>query len=257
MKARLSRLGATTAALLITTSMMTACKSSQADDSYQITSVQKGNFSVAASQQDIDSGKVFEDECPGRVCACQADIDRVQLTGTDSISSKINLALDKIVPPKCNATLQATGSTSQVTFVSPQLVSVVSDQLVLGQGANGGCNGQTVALTFDRTNGAELKLKDVVDGKDLPAIAKLLAKEITDNQRKQSPELFTPETEVASKIAAKNGDLGLFLQAGKVMVQVDNFLYSCAEGHSFPAALPVQYIRNDRLRAAVGSGTNP
>ena len=60
-----------------------------------------------------------------------------------------------------------------------------------------------------------------------------------------------------SEIAAKNGDLGLFLQAGKVMVQVDNFLYSCAEGHSFPAALPVQYIRNDRLRAAVGSGTNP
>lgn len=250
MKRFLSLAGAT--ALMASAAIVAVNAPIHAEAPYQITSVQKGKFTFNPSAKDFADGSVFEDDCPGKVCTCTADIEKVKFIGTDPVTVKINQSLEKSVAPVCDVTTAQTENKPRVTYVSDQLASVVTDKLVMGLGAGGGCHGSTQAVTYDRSNGAALLLKDVVAPKDLPQVLKSIAKEITDNQRKISPELFTEQVEINNKVMETKGNLGLFVQAGKIMVQVDQFLFSCADGHSFPATLPPQYIRNDKLRAVVG-----
>ncbi|MBP7253202.1 MAG: hypothetical protein KBA75_06945 [Alphaproteobacteria bacterium] len=250
MKRKVSARGAVAAVALLaaTASGIVLTRQSSADNSFSVSKVQTGAVSFKLSTKDVASGLAFEDECPGKVCTCDADVDKVQLNSNDAASLRINQSLASHAAPFCAVSLQGSTSASRVTFINNDFVSVVSDQLALQRGAGGSCHGKTVAETYDRQSGAELQLKDVVKPADLPAVASILAKSIITEQMRKDPEPFISEAELAKGLTEKNGKLGLFIDNGKLMVQVDQFLFSCADGHSFPAQLPTQFVTNDRLR---------
>lgn len=239
---------AAVALLAATAAGVVMTRQSSADDSYSVSKVQTGAVSFKLTTQDVAAGLAYEDECPGKVCSCDADIDKVQLNGRDAASQRINQSLSEHVAPFCAVSLQSSTGHSRVTFINGDFVSVVSDQLALPRSGGGSCHGKTIAGTYDRQTGVELQLKDVVSPTDLPAVASVLAKSIITEQMKKDPEPFSSEADIAKGLTEKNGKLGLFVENGKLMVQVDQFLFSCADGHSFPAQLPAKFVTNDKLR---------
>lgn len=250
MKRKVNTRGAVAAmALLVaTTSGIVLTRQSSADDSFSVTKAQTGAVTFKMTTQDVAAGLAYEDECPGKVCTCDADIDKVQLKSNDAASQRINQSLAAHAAPFCAVSLQSSTSAARVTFINNDFVSVVSDQLALPRGAGGSCHGKTVAEAYDRQSGVELQLKDVVKLADMPVIASILAKSIFAEQMRKDPEPFTSEAEIAKGLTEKNGKLGVFIDNGKLMVQVDQFLFSCADGHSFPAQLPTRFVTNDKLR---------
>lgn len=249
MKRKMSTRGIAAAALLAATAGgIVLTRQSAADNSFDISKAQTGEIAFKLTAKDLASGMAYEDECPGKTCYCDADVDKVQLTANDAATKKINQSLAAQAAPFCAVSLQSSASTSRVTFINGDFVSVVSDQLAMPRGGGGSCHGKTVAGTYDRQSGAELQLKDVVKPADMPAVANLLAQSIITAQMRRDPEPLTSEAEIAKGLAQKNGKLGLFIDNGRLMVQVDQFLFSCADGHSFPAQLPTKFVTNEKLR---------
>ncbi len=223
---------------------------------YHSTTVQKGDFTFTPSAAEWQEGRYDERSCPGKTCACTADIQQIQLTAHDTSAEKINAALQQQSAARCSADTESVITKPQVTFLSPAFISTLTDAYSLPRGANGSCHGEWIASLFDRTTGQELKLKDVVAAQDLPQVYQSVAAEILATQKASDPaaSVTTPLTE---PLTESQGNLGLFIKSDKLMVQFPGFPFSCADGNAFAGTVPTTLINNPSLRTLLTTGAAP
>lgn len=235
------------AAVLVTT----GCSGDQ-KPSYEITTVQRGSFGFTPSPEDLANGTITPEQCEGNVCGCEADIQRVKLLGGSVGDARINAVLDSQLPPPCDAYNQKVVSSPRVTYVSDRVASILTEQLVLGRGAGGGCHGSTIGQTFDRRTGNEIQLRDAVAPENLSVVLKLAAEEIATRQNQRSRG-SAHVSDVEESLIRTQGRLGLVIdtqQGSKaaVRVQIGEFLFSCADGSNFSAAVPTKFITHPALK---------
>lgn len=234
------------AAILVTS----GCSADQ-KPAYEISTVQRGTFNFTPSPQDVASGAIVPEQCEGNVCGCEADVQQVKLSGTGAGDARINAALTAALPPACDAFSEKVVSMPKVTYASAQVVSLLTEQLVLARGAGGGCHGTTIGQTFDRRTGNEIQLRDAVAPENLPTVLKLAAEEIANRQNQRALGNVLA-ADVEESLIRTQGRLGLVLDAaadGKsaVRMHVGAFMFSCADGNSFSAAVPARFITHPSL----------
>ena len=243
------------AALAAAAVLVTSGCSADQKPAYEITTVQRGTFSFTPSPQDLASGAVVAEQCEGNICGCEADIQKVTVLGGDGGASQINKTLESYLAPQCSADYIKSTGKPVVTMATDQIFSVTTDQLTVMRGASGACQGSTTAQTFDRKTGKEILLTDAVSAADLPAIFRLVAQDITQQQNTRNPGTANAAT-VEAQLAGTRGELGLIVERGShggnvVKVHVGETLFSCADGASFSAVLPSRFIQNTVLKSAL------
>ncbi len=240
-----STLVASAAALAAAAILVTSGCNADQEPSYQITTVQRGSFSFTPSPQDLASGAIAPEQC-------EADVRRVKLLGGQPGDARINAALDGALPPACDAFNNKLVSIPKVTYASDLAVSILTEQLQLARGAGGGCHGSTIGQTFDRRTGNEIQLRDVVAPENLPSVLKLAAEEIAHRQNLHSPGSALA-VDVEERLVRTQGRLGLVVDAAQggrpaVNVQIGEFMFSCADGSNFSAAIPAKFITHPALK---------
>lgn len=235
------------AAVLVTT----GCNADQ-KPAYEISTVQRGNFSFTPTSEDISSGSIVPGQCKDNVCSCEADVQRVKLLGNQPGDVRINTVLDGRLPATCDVYNEKIVSRPKVTYASDAVVSILTEQLVLGRGAGGGCHGSTIGQIFDRRTGNEIQLRDAVAPENLSTVLRLTAVEIATRQNQRSPG-SVHSADVEEDLIRTQGRLGLIVdphQGGKaaVRVQIGEFLFSCADGSSLSAAVPSKFITHPALQ---------
>lgn len=224
------------AAALATVAILTAggCRSEQdvqVSDrgTYDVLTLQKGNYG-----------------------GCEADIKSVRLHGQDAATGRINAAIQSMQAPPCGSGFEQTQSNTEITFSSDQIVSLATTQLVQRKGTFvSGCGDHNPAETFDRTTGQRMSLGTVVQEKDLAAVYRAMAAEITSVHNNLFPDDPAEAAQVTERITAGGANIGVYVQQGKLMARVNQQLFACEEGNYFDAQVPSEYVQNQHLRAAI------
>lgn len=210
---------------------------------YEIRTVQQGKFAFPSEASD-------ERLCPGNICVCEANVQRIVLTARDEAALKINAELAKMAARRCDDSSAAVWVEPEVTYISDRFFSVRNAVYNPGMGAMSACQTTIEAALFDRLTGEELRLQDVVQAKNLSEAYKVIANDILAQERRREPDAVNDERRVL-RFAENGGNPGLFIQSRKLMAQFPGYPFSCAQGSAYAGRLPNYLVHDEGLFSAL------
>jgi len=198
--------------------------------------------------------------CPNQKCTCEEKIGYFEFSGKPKGLDKINKTeKENSKKLSCNWEMSSIDHLSQFGFANLQLASVAIYEVEYGLGAGGSCHGHHKMKTYDAETGSQYILQNIIKTEYISKLNDALLKdfmaryaenninEITDDKEKKehlenikkSVQKYLKETSVIEQ--------GFVVENGKVYTNIDNFLFSCAEGNFFPVEVPKEFITPEFL----------
>jgi hypothetical protein len=106
--------------------------------------------------------------------------------------------------------------------------------------------------TYDANTGHEYKIRDIVPADDISALKEAMIKGAVDRYAMpedypgQSRESLRSELTQILKSRPLTND-GIYVENGRVYVDVDDFIKGCVNGSFYPVEVPKQFIKPDFL----------
>ena len=220
----------------------------------------------------------YERYCPLDVCTCESDVSYVRLRApaNSNALALINRAL-KAEASKVQCTYpDATDSMQQeITHLSARFVSVVERSYSQQIATGGSCHGSSAVHTFDLSSGKEYVLAEIISRLSLASLRSTLPTSIVKEHNRQEDEFaeaeekanslshHTPPVESPENLARdlKSARAGLaalrdeqlltspiFIQRGRVFINIEDYLFGCVGGPFHPAEVPTSLIALPLLR---------
>lgn len=183
------------------------------------------------------------------VCHCQESVKYVRVDGESDGIRRINAAEKKIAESyECSADDSGVGRSILALYTHPGFLSLATFQEHYCQGCGGSCHGNHTFTTFDLRRGTAYVLADIVDMTQKDSLFNALADQFLkkfgdridpNEQQKLRKSVMT----ILSKIDFQKDSV--YLERSKVFVNVEDFIFSCADGNLFPIQIPASFIKAD------------
>ncbi len=167
------------------------------------------------------------------VCHCEMRVQQVRLEGPPAGLARINQAeADRAGNLQCSVDMASVYRLIEAVDAGPRLVSILAQEVPYCQGCNGSCHGNFRLSTYDALTGDELVLPDVVEATAMAQLPDLLAADFVSRYGARAGD--APQSEALKKrmreglAAMEVAKTGLYVDKGKVWVNTDDFIFSCA-----------------------------
>jgi hypothetical protein len=240
---------------------------------YKTIVLSKGNVDFHLKRGDQEEWGRY---CPSGICTCKADLRYV---GIATLTPVNQLLKDEVEKTRCRYLDAISTARQKVTYISGNLVSVVSRTYSLQFSAGGSCHSGASVHTFNLSTGKEYVLADIVDNWSLKDLrAGLPPSLVTEHIKQQDeedleeeknnggppanpairhPAIQRPhELEIAAHEIENLSDEQLlshnfFIQNKQVFIDIAGYYFSCAEGVFHPAMIPAKFVRNPLFKQVV------
>lgn len=183
--------------------------------------------------------------CEDGKCECDEDVQWLEFKGPVSGFAQVNAA-ERAASQKTKCSVDNANVMRHPMHyaVSPRVVSTAVFELEYCRTCGGSCHGATALATYNAKTGAAYRVRDVVKPNALTALRRHmvdagLAAYLPKGQHASERKILVPEIE---RRGAGLLDQGVYVENGKVYVDLDYFLNGCADGSFYPVALPAQLI---------------
>jgi hypothetical protein len=189
--------------------------------------------------------------CRSGRCSCDERIEYPVLSGSSSAIRSINQTWRNQAKQQahCVDPRRPTDLSRFVhliplyVYAGPTFVSTASYQLFESVGANGSCHGEVSFETRDLANGRIYTVADIVPAINAQSLREAVAKAYEVQIRRFMDVRDGAEiTKLARRFTAKHQDelsnSGIYVEDGRVFVNISGFDFSCAEGSFHPVELP-------------------
>lgn len=183
--------------------------------------------------------------CEDGHCECDEDVQWLEFKGPVPGFAQVNAA--EVASSKktaCSAENDNVMRHPMHYAVSRQTVSTAAFELEYCRTCGGSCHGSTALATYNSKTGTAYRVRDVVKPNSLAALQKHmvdagLAAYQPKAQHASERKILVPEIKRRGKALL---DQGVYVENGKVYVDLDYFLNGCADGSFYPVALPAKLI---------------
>lgn len=187
----------------------------------------------------------YAGSCEDGKCECDEDVRWLEFKGPVPGFTQVNAA-ERAASKKtaCSAENANVMRHPMQYAVARQTVSTAAFELEYCRTCGGSCHGATALATYNSKTGAAYRVRDVVKPNSLAALQKHmvdagLAAYQPPGQHESERKILVPEIQ---RRGAALLDQGVYVEKGKVYVDLDYFLNGCADGSFYPVALPAQLI---------------
>lgn len=229
----------------------TAAESTSMTQQYQVIQVQQGEIKFPISAADrrilIDDGYTIAEK--QHDVSCQADVKAVALDERQFPGSRRlnDLILKQAQAAACAKEFREAKFIPESIVLENNLISILFYRLQYPAGGNGSCHGGWQTVTADVRGGYVYMLSDLLDDKQLSAFYVYMSEKLSQLGEPDSRPSTKSIDLIIEELKNNPDKFGFYLQQGKLFLEVNSFLLSCAEGNHFPVEIPLQFIRKSVL----------
>jgi hypothetical protein len=152
---------------------------------------------------------------------------------------------------KCSIDNSAVSREAQHFAVSAHFVSTAVFELEYCRTCGGSCHGRTVLATYDAAYGATVRLRDAVPLARMAALKLRLVDAFVFANFASRDRLLQRERLLKALASRSFADDGMYVERGKVFVNLDLFALSCADGSFYPLMVPAEFLTPSFRQRAV------
>jgi len=184
---------------------------------------------------------------------CTANVHYPAISGTRNAAA-MNAAITALAKPyHCALGTSTVRLEYKVTHNSDRLLSLDFYGSNYEIGTGGSCHGNEMVMTFDITTGKVLRLSDVIRPTQKEQLKAYIANYIThfpNNPISENAESANMvRNELLQSFDRKFSAYGIYLVNGTVMTNINEYVYSCVAGPSWPVPIPRKYIIHPAILA--------
>lgn len=183
--------------------------------------------------------------CPNGQCACEENSQYVEFKGKARGLRAINEAEANAAQSfRCGPNEGTVRRIPEFVETSGGVISTAIYEMRRGRASTGSCHGTTRLSSYSPSSGKMLTLADAVAPKSLPKLRESLlnqfiarhgaARDITAKQR---------ELLMSDVVESTSNSAGVYVERGKVYVNVNSFFPNCAAGSFNPLVIPSHLIK--------------
>lgn len=182
--------------------------------------------------------------CKGGLCACREFVQHFDFKGPVPGFRAVNEAEWRAADAaRCTAEFSDVVREATHYAVSRKFVSTAIYERRYCQDCGGSCHGRTALATYDATTGAVLRVRDAVPRARWPELKQRLIEDFTAAHF-AAPDRAREAARIAASLDARNiGEDGLFVERGKIYINLDLFALSCADGSFYPLEIPNRFLK--------------
>lgn len=192
-----------------------------------------------------NSERVYESSCH-----CREKVEFLHLDRAGSFGGQFNSAERKRAEGfQCSSEFAYVDRVVVSAAANKHFMSAVTRELFYGQGSAGSCHGHYEFSTYDLSTGQSRLLTDMVDETALSRLPEILANDFVQRHGAESSDKNRLKQQVIE--ALKKNDpkkTGIYVELGKVWLNVDEWIFSCADGNFHPVLLPESILKVDVLK---------
>jgi hypothetical protein len=203
--------------------------------------------------------EIAGDSCKNGTVECEEEIQYVQFQMLKNVApsakeniERVNKEQRQIIEEHhCKSNSAIVRFTPRYIYAHYPLISIIYHNLDYCLGCGGSCHSHDVVYTYniENTFDGPLTMESILRREDYRRLKIILLKKLKERLAltKEQEQLWDQihQKQVSDSLDKDFWQNGFFLEKGKIMVNIDGYFKSCADGSFNPVEIPQEFLRSE------------